>query len=110
TGCPLARTDAKYRARCRFRSLLTGTFRLSTINSQLPTTLESLSGGALAQKFSDIKIHKVGVMENDGFDRALYLVAFMTMRGNDMHHFAGNPVLVGERDAAEGMPHLLPKL
>jgi len=32
------------------------------------------------------------------------------MRGDNVHDFAGNPVLVGERDAAEGMPHLLPKL
>src|SRR6266404_695980 len=34
----------------------------------------------------------------------------MTVRGDDVHDFAGNAVLVGQRDAAEGMPHLLPKL
>src|SRR5439155_6199474 len=33
----------------------------------------------------------------------------MTVRGNDVHHFAGNPVLVSECDAAEWMPYLLPE-
>src|SRR5260370_36511789 len=48
-------------------------------------------------------------MENDRLDRALHLVAFMTVGGDDVHDFAGNSVLVGERDSAEWMPHLLPK-
>ena len=71
---------------------------------------ESLLCRAFAEKLGDIEIYEVGVMEDDRFDRALHLVAFMTMRGDNVHDFAGNPVLVGERDAAEGMPHLLPKL
>src|SRR5437764_13158768 len=48
-------------------------------------------------------------MENDRLDRALHLVAFMTVGGDDVHDFAGNAVFVGERDAAERMSHLLPK-
>src|SRR5438477_12434750 len=48
-------------------------------------------------------------MENDRLDRALRLVAFMTVGGDDVHDFAGNAVFVGERDAAKGMPHLLPE-
>ena len=48
-------------------------------------------------------------MENDRFDRALDFVAFVTVRGDDVQDFAGKPVLVGEGDAAERMPHLLPK-
>ena len=48
-------------------------------------------------------------MKNDRFDRALHLVAFVTVGGDDVHDFAGNAVLVGERDAAERMPHLLSK-
>src|SRR4029077_16817646 len=31
------------------------------------------------------------------------------MRGDDVQHFAGNAVLVSERDAAERMAHLLPE-
>src|ERR1700719_2137667 len=31
----------------------------------------------------------------------------MTMRGDNVHDFARNAVLVGERDTAEWMPHLL---
>ena len=61
-------------------------------------------------ELGDIEIHEVGVMENDRFDRALHLVAFMTVRCDDVQDFPGNAVLVGQRDAAEGMPHLLPKL
>src|SRR5437660_3419046 len=69
----------------------------------------SLLGRAFAQKFGNIEVHEIGVMENDRFDRALHLVALVTVRGNDVHHFAGNPVLVGECDAAEWMPYLLPE-
>ena len=42
-------------------------------------------------------------MKNDRFDRALDLVAFMTVRGDDVQDFAGNAMLVGERNAAEWM-------
>ena len=48
------------------------------------------------------------MMENDRFDRALYLVALVAVRGDDVQDFAGNAVLVHERHAAEGMAHLLP--
>src|SRR5207248_8354067 len=68
-----------------------------------------LLGRALAKKIGDIEVHEVGVMENDRLDRALHLVAFMTMGGDDVHDFTRNAVLVGERDAAEWMPHLLTK-
>src|SRR5207237_3219290 len=68
-----------------------------------------LLGGAFAEKLGDIKVHEVGVMENDRLDRALHLVALMAVRGDDMHDFAGNAVLVGQRDAGEWMPHLLPE-
>ena len=48
-------------------------------------------------------------MKDDRFDRALDLVALVTVGGDDVHDFAGNAVLIGERDAAKRMPHLLPK-
>src|SRR5437667_11499962 len=48
-------------------------------------------------------------MENDGLDRALHLVALMTVRRNDVQDFTRHPVLEGERDAAEWMPNLLPE-
>ena len=48
-------------------------------------------------------------MENDRLDRALHLVTLVTVRGDDVHDFAGNAVFVGQRDAGEWMPHLLPK-
>ena len=62
---------------------------------------------ALSKKFGDIEVHKIGVVKNDRFDRALYFVALMTVRGDDMQHFAGNPVLVSERNAAEGVTHIV---
>jgi len=77
--------------------------REAHINKQL------LLGGALAKKLGNVEVYKVSVMENDRLDRALHLVAFMTVGGDDVHDFAGNSVLVGERDSAEWMPHLLPK-
>ena len=65
--------------------------------------------GALSQELCDVEVYKIGVMKNYRFDRAFDLVALVTMRGDDVQHFPGNAVLVGQRDAAEGMPHLLPK-
>src|SRR5436190_7121666 len=82
-------------------------FRLSTINSQLRTALESLLRGALAKQFGNIEVHEIGVMENDRLDRAPDFVALMTVGGDDVHDFPGDPVLVGEGDATEWMPHLL---
>src|SRR6266516_4502001 len=70
----------------------------------------SLLGRALAEELGDIEIYEVCVMKDDRLDRALHLVALVTVRGNDVHHIAGNPVLVGECDAAEGVAHLLPEL
>src|SRR5437773_9298767 len=69
----------------------------------------SLFSGALAEELGNIEIDEVSVMKDDRFDRALDLVAFMTMRCDNVHDFARNAVLVGERDAAEWMPHLLSK-
>src|SRR5438045_3388778 len=48
-------------------------------------------------------------MEDDRLDRALHLVALVTVGCDDVHDFARNAVLVGERDATEWMPHLLPE-
>src|SRR5881392_4210995 len=47
------------------------------------------------------------MMKNDRFDRALHLVALMAVGGDDVQYFAGNAVLVSQRDAAERIPHLL---
>ena len=94
-----------------------GAFRLSTINylsrrsnakaDQPSTVLESLLGGALAEELRDVEIHEIGVMKNDRFNRALDLIALVTVRGDDVQDFAGNAMLVSERDAAEWMTHLL---
>ena len=65
--------------------------------------------GAFTQELGDVEVYEISVMKNDRFDRALHLVAFMTVRGDDVHDFAGNAVFEGQRDAAERMPHLLPK-
>ena len=46
-------------------------------------------------------------MKDDRLDRALHLVAFVTVRGDDVQDFAGNPVLVCKRNAAEWMAKLL---
>src|ERR1700722_423973 len=80
--------------------------RLSTINSQ-PST--AFFGGALAKDLGDIEVHEIGVMKNNRLDRPLDLVALMTVGGDDVHDFAGNAVLVGERYATERMPQLLTK-
>ena len=47
---------------------------------------------ALAKKFGNIEIHKVGVVKNDRLDRALHLVALVTVGGDDVHDFARNAV------------------
>src|SRR6266571_5409133 len=83
--------------------------RLSTINSQLSTIGKSFLCRAFTKKLGDIEIYEICMMKDDRLDRALHLIAFMTVRGDDVHHFAGNPMLVGQRDAAERMPHLLAK-
>ena len=77
--------------------------------SPIPATV-SLVSGALSQQLGDIEIYEICVMENDRFDRAFHFVAFMTVRCDDVQDFPGYAVLVGQRDAAEGMPHLLSKL
>src|SRR5438034_4499800 len=68
-----------------------------------------LFGRALAQELGDIEVYEISVMKNDRLDRALHLVAFVTVCGDDVHDFARNAVFVSERDAAKRMPHLLPK-
>src|SRR5215470_15751062 len=62
---------------------------------------------ALAEELCDIEVYKIGVMKNNRFDRALDLVALVTMGGDNVQHFAGDSVLVGERDTAEWMADLL---
>src|SRR5215471_7718262 len=72
----------------------------------IPATV-SLFRGALAKKFRDVEVYKIGVMKNNRFDRALVLVPFVAVRGYDMQNFAANSVLVRERQPAERMTHLL---
>src|SRR5450755_3029821 len=55
-----------------------------------PISIFLLLGGAFAKKLGDIEIHEVGVMENDRLDRALHLVALVTVGGDHVHDFAGN--------------------
>src|SRR3954447_21462393 len=107
--CPLAETYARCRGRCRSRSSLTCTFRFLTISSQPSTVSQSLLSGAFAEKLCDVEVNKVGVMKNYRFDRALDLVAFVAVGGDDVEHFAGKSVLIGERHAAERVAHLLPE-
>src|SRR5439155_8808880 len=71
------------------------------------TNLSSLLRGSFSKKLGNVKVYEIGVMENDRLDRALHLVALVTVRGNDVQDLAGNAVLVCERDAAEWMAHLL---
>src|SRR6478735_6935966 len=63
--------------------------------------------GAFAKKLGDVEVNEVGVMENDRFDRALDLVAFVAVGGDDVEHFAGKSMLIGQRHAAEWVAHLL---
>ena len=86
---------------------MSGAVKLSAINSQPSTVSESLFRSAFAQKLGDIEVHKIGVVKNDRFDRALYFVALMAVRGDNMQHFARNAVLVSERNATERVAHLL---
>src|SRR5262249_12359628 len=62
-----------------------------------------------AKDFGDVKVDEIGVVKNNRFDRALDLVSFVAVGGDDMQDLAGNAVLVGECYPAEGMTHLLPK-
>jgi hypothetical protein len=64
---------------------------------------------ALAEELCDIEVYKIGVMKNNRFDRALDLVALVAVCGYDVQHFAGDAVLVSERNAAERVTNLLPK-
>src|SRR4051812_22644699 len=107
--CPLAETYARCRGRCRSRSSLTCTFRFLTISSQPSTVSQSLLSGAFAEKLCDVEVNKVGMMKNYRFDRALDLVAFVAVGGDDVEHFAGKSVLIGERHAAGRVAHLLPE-
>src|SRR5437764_12650838 len=68
---------------------------------------DSFLGGALSQELGDIEVDEIRVMKDDRVDRTLRLVPLVTVGGDDVHKFAGNAVFVGERDAAERMPHLL---
>ena len=61
----------------------------------------------LAEELCDIEVYEVGVMKDDRFNRALELIPFVTMRGDDVQHFAGKAMLVSKRDAAERMADLL---
>src|SRR5213592_761583 len=65
---------------------------------------------ALAKNLSDIEIDEIGVMKNDRFNRAFDLVALVTVRSDNVEDFAGDSVLVSERDATERMTDLLSKL
>ena len=65
--------------------------------------------GPFAEKLGDIEVNEIGVMENDRFDRALDLVPFVAVGGDDVEHFAGKSMLIGERHATERVAHLLPE-
>src|SRR4029077_14825691 len=69
----------------------------------------SLLGRALTEELRDIEVDEIGMMKDDRFDGTFHLVALVTVGGDDVHDFAGNPVLVGECDAAKRMAHLLSK-
>lgn len=62
---------------------------------------------AFPQKLGDVEVYEIGVMKDDGFDRALDLVALVAMCSDDVQDLAGNAVLVGERNAAERVTNLL---
>src|SRR5262245_30588180 len=70
---------------------------------------KSFFSGALSEELGNVEVHKIGVMKDNRFNRALDLVALVAMRGDNVQDRAGNAVFVGERDTAERMPHLLPK-
>src|SRR6476646_7104701 len=78
---------------------------LQRVLSRLPCL-----SGAFAQKLGDIKVHEIGVMKNNRFDRTLDLVSLVTVSGDHVHDFCRNAVLVGEGDAAEWMSKLLAEL
>src|SRR5437762_11774672 len=67
----------------------------------------SLPRGAFAKELCDIEVHEIRVVKNDRLNRALYLVAFMTMRGNNMQDFPGNLMFVCEGNTAKWMAQLL---
>src|SRR5439155_10106927 len=71
---------------------------------------KSFLRSAFAKELCDVEVHEIRVVKNDRLNGALYLVAFMTMRRNNMQDFAGNLMFVCERDAAERMTHLLSEL
>jgi hypothetical protein len=54
----------------------------------------SLLGRALSQEFGNVEVYKIGVMKNNRFNRALDLVALVTVRGYDVQDFTGNSVLI----------------
>src|SRR5215475_1886403 len=92
------------------RSLWTGVQTRWAHRLKVYVPAASLLGGALSQQLRDVEIHKIGVMKNNRFDRALDLVTLVAVRGDDVQHFAGNSVLVRERDDAEWIWQLLPEL
>src|SRR5438093_7791832 len=68
---------------------------------------KSFLRSALAKELCDIEVHEIRVVKNDRLNRALYLVAFMTMRGNNMQDFPGNLMFVCEGNTAKWMAQLL---
>src|SRR5438552_10883585 len=52
----------------------------------------SLLGCALAQQLGNVEVDEISVMKNDRFNRALCLITFMTVRGDNVQDFTGNPV------------------
>ena len=47
------------------------------------------------------KVHEIGIVKNDRLDRALDLVAFMTVRGNDVQDFTEDSNASSNRSPAE---------
>ena len=77
--------------------------RYSQFSCVVARTYRLLRRGSFSKKLGNVKVYEIGVMKNDGFDRALHLVTLMTVRGDNVKDFAGNAMLVCERDAAEWM-------
>ena len=77
-------------------------------DSDVGVDVESCSTtGATAEKFGDVEVHKVGVVEDDRLDAAFDLLAFVAVGGDHVHDFCRHAVLVGYGDAAEWMPQHL---
>ena len=77
--------------------------RYSQFSCVVARTYRLLRRGSFSKKLGNVEVYEIGVVKNDRLDRALHLVTLMTVRGDNVKDFAGNAMLVCERDAAEWM-------